>query len=146
MMNRFKTAISDKLAWVISLSLTIFMYTFALSLYSPLTITGLTFNPSEIKAGESFRLCRTLEYTRDTSVEISRALTRNLEDGTVDTVSFQSIFVPRKRGIKTVCRDIVIPTWVTEGDWVFRTYVRVTTPPFWFTSFEIESLNIKVYK
>ena len=140
-LNQF---LHDKLGIFIGTVLTILLYTFAVSMTSPVVVTNSPQEQLVVKAGETFILCRDVEYTRDTEVTISRALTREVDDGLLETINFDNITVPRKVGKQHICRNIRIPSDTPVGAWTFHTYIKAYTTPWWYTSFETPTVNLRV--
>jgi len=136
----------DKLGILIGIILTIILYTFAVSLTSPLVVTNTPKQVISVKAGGTFLLCRDVEYTRDTEITLSRALTREFEDGLIETNNFNNITIPRKVGKKHICRTVEVPDDTPAGLWDFHTYYRAYTTPWWYSSFETPIVKLKVYK
>lgn len=136
----------DKLGMFIGAILTVLLYTFSVSLISPVIVTNTPQEQLAVQAGGTFVLCRDVEYVRDTEITLSRALTREVDDGLLETINFDNITVPRKTGKKRICRNIRIPKDTPAGVWTFHTYYRVSTTPFWYSSFETPTVNLRVYK
>jgi len=134
----------DKLGIFIGLIISVLLYTFAVAMTSPLVVTNTPKEQIVVEAGKTFILCRDVEYTRDTEVTISRALTREIDDGYLETVNFDNITVPRTVGKKHICRSIRIPSDTPSGVWTFHTYLKVYTTPWWYTNFETPTVNLRV--
>ena len=140
----FSNLKQDKLGILIGIFLTFILYTFTISLTPPYIITGSPKGQLVATAGETFTLCRHVKYIRDTEVTISRALTREVDDGLVETINFDNFTVPRTKGENQICRNIRIPRDVPTGVWTFHTYLKVYTTPWWYSTFEGDPVNLRV--
>lgn len=144
MYNRLITMLKDKLGIFIGVILTALLYTFTLSFVNPVIITNAPTEQIVVTAGKTFVLCRTVEYTRGTEITISRALTREIELDTLETINFDNITMPKKKGKQHICRNIRIPPTIPSGIWDFHTYIKVYTTPWWYTSFESPTISMRV--
>lgn len=142
----FNQMLHDRLGMFLGFVLTAILYTFAVSLTPPFIVSNSPKEQIVVTAGSTFILCRDVEYTRDTEVTISRALTREVDDGMLETINFDNITVPRTQGKKTICRNIRIPSETPIGVWTMHTYVKVSSTPFWSTMFETDTVNLRVEK
>jgi len=145
----FKQILTDKLAILIGSTMLLLFWTFVLSTQNPIIITHNPNGEIVVKRGTSFLLCRTVEYTRDVDLDISRALTAEPDEDdkiVVAPVIFPTVYVPRKKGLKNICRSVLIPDDTHPGKWDFRTYIVTYTPPWWRHSFELPMVKLRITK
>jgi len=136
----------DKLGIFIGIILTAVVfygvYTYRLSIQEPVTVVKGAKNYT-VARGESFLLCRTVNYDRTTSLEITRVLVKEKENSIFD-VDFPKVFVHRVKGLKKICREVYIPGTVSLGNWKLETLLTIYTPPFWRHTYSIPSINLKI--
>lgn len=138
--------ITDRIGIVAGICLAALIYTFIIANKAGLKVLH---SPTEIivvKAGDGFNLCRYVSYSRSSTITISRAFTQTREGNIENTISFPNVTVYRDSGDKTICRWVEVPSFVSEGEWIVRTYVTEHTKPFWENTKEIDKVNIKVTK
>ena len=120
--------------------------TWMMSLSKPFTVIERTEVPVVVKQGGIINVCRTVDYTRATSIKISRHIVRWDEE--LKMIRSRQIGViqstPREVGEVSLCRDTKIPDDLTLGEWTLWTHVEVTSFPGWNNTFKVLRLNITV--
>ena len=120
-------------ASTIVLVLFIFIWTWAIHTFVPPLITT-AYNelvPSYGRPGQMVMLCRDLEFQRPATLTLERSMYR-YENGREIRVELDDDTVHREPGKLKQCRDIILPSGLTPGDWRLRTVVTWTDWPFWY--------------
>ena len=141
-----KQVMSDKLGLFIGSIMTLLIWSFLYSFINPITITNSPSGIIDVYQDKDFMLCRDIEYSRETSVRMSRACTKDNDSGVIETISFSEIFLTRPKGNYKVCRMVKMPDNIPEGLWQLHTYMEVYTFPFWKHSWEAPVVFIRVHK
>ena len=92
--------------------------------------------PIVVVEGIPFRLCRKVEYKRDATVDMSKAIIKNKANGSYITINFPKVSFERQSGEQTICRDMLLPSGLEMGEWELHTYLTTHHFPFWEHNFE----------
>jgi len=145
----FLESFRSKSAWVWGIFLYLvgafIVYTYILSLYNPIKIIDNPTIPQGVIAGDSFEICRIVDYSRRAKVDVGRSMTQTRNKQT-HTLSYPSFSLIRKKGRYFICRDIKLPEDMNGGIWTVHTYLTIHTPPFWKTNIETKKFQINVLK
>lgn len=119
----WKEMAKDVKGWVIAVLIVGVMFSYVHSLESPVRVLGTSTSPSVGYIGHHYKLCRTVEYVRDSALVIDRAFIQNKDNGDIVTLSLPSLRIKRKEGVYDICRLVMIPQEINEGNWTIKTYI-----------------------
>lgn len=139
--DRFKY---DKVGILIGFCIMFMILTFAYSRIIPFEIKESPTGIIETKVGNDITICRWVDYKRETSLNMNRAITKNKEDGTMLTINYPEISFIRDVGQTYICRTLTLPKYLEEGRWTIQTYLTVHSFPFWKNTFEIAKIDLNI--
>lgn len=123
----------------------VFVWSYLFHAYMP-AVKSETYNvtmPSHVYAGETFSLCRKMEFTRNVDIGISRWMT-TVKGGTEINISLPHSEVTRNKGKVTQCRPVTVPEYAPPGIYTIHTTANYITWPFWSSSVVMPDLEITV--
>lgn len=132
----------DVKGWLIAVMVVGVMFTYVQSLESPVRVLESSTSSSVGYVGHHYKLCRKVEYVRDSALMIDRAFIQNKDNGDIVTLSLPPLTVKRDVGVYNVCRLVMIPNEIDEGDWIIKTYI---TYDYWIWHHTKEAPEIPVY-
>ena len=121
----------------------IIVWSYYISTTPPLKILETPENQIVATVGESFLLCRKVEYIRDVVITITRELVRESDNIVNTTGNFTKETANREIGVYTICRDIEMPDKLKTGIYSFKTSLTTKTL-FWTNTFSIPDVNLRV--
>ena len=124
-----KKIVFNPIGWLVGSLIGMLVVSYVLSLDMPLRVVSEAHGNRYAKAGEPFEICRNVEYTKDATITIDRALLRNLNNGDIININYPSFTINREKGTHNICRKILLPPYLEEGRWTVVTYI---THNLWF--------------
>ena len=139
----WKKVLSDVKGWLLAILVFAICFTYYKGLESPVRVINTYTNNNTALSGDYYRLCRTVQYSRDSALTIDRAFIKNTINGDIYTISLAPLTVTRKEGIYNVCRYILIPDSIEAGEWTIKTYATYNYF-VWKHTIEIEDIPIEI--
>lgn len=141
MSDKNKKIVFNPIGWIIGGIFGILIIGYFYSFKPPLEVVSEYSEPQEVKAGESYQVCRKIKYFRDASITLDRVMTKNLETGDVLTINTPTIKITREKGFYSICRSVILPTYMESGKWVISTYISHS---FWFWTHSFKAKDIEI--
>ena len=139
----WKKILLDVKGWIVALFIFSMIFSYYKSLESPVNIIKTIKEIPVAYNGNYYKLCREVEYNRDSALTIDRAFIKNTESGDIYTISLAPLTVTRNKGVYKVCRYILIPENIEVGNWIIKTYATYNYF-IWKHTVEIEDIPIEI--
>lgn len=123
MSNRNKRIVFNPIGWIVGGLIGIIAISFFYSFQMPVQVLKEGNNPKIAFSGEPYQICRSIEYLRDATIVLDRALLKNLENGDVININLASVTIAREKGKYQICRLIPLPPYMEEGKWIINTFI-----------------------
>lgn len=123
MSDRIKRIVFNPIGWIIGGLIGIIVAYYIVSLQMPIKVLKEGDNPKIAFSGEPYQICRNVEYLRDATIVIDRALLKNLDNGDTININLGSVTITRKEGKHQACRVILLPFYMEEGKWIISTFI-----------------------
>ena len=143
MSERAKLALTDKHGWVFGVIAGLLIWSWFYAQTPPLASKDNYDTPSIVFVDEPFKICREVEYFRDTTMRLDRVMIQNNLTKDRYPVSLGSIYITREEGEYNICRNIVIPKDIKTGNWTILTYITYTTF-IWTNTMQVKPIPVKV--
>ena len=121
--DRIKRIVFNPIGWIIGGLIGIIVAYYIVSLQMPIKVLKEGDNPKIAFSGEPYQICRNVEYLRDTTIVIDRALLKILDNGDTININLASVTITREEGKHQVCRLILLPPYMEEGKWIINTFI-----------------------
>lgn len=121
--DRIKRIVFNPIGWIIGGLIGIIVVYYIVSLQMPIKVLKEGDNPKIAFSGEPYQICRNVEYLRDATIVIDRALLKNLDNGDTININLGSVTITRKEGKHQACRVILLPFYMEEGKWIISTFI-----------------------
>ena len=108
MSDRIKRIVFNPIGWIIGGLIGIIVAYYIVSLQMPIKVLKEGDNPKIAFSGEPYQICRNVEYLRDATIVIDRALLKNLDNGDTININLASVTIAREKGKYQVCRLILL--------------------------------------
>ena len=141
--DRNKRIVFNPIGWIIGGLIGIIVVYYIVSLQMPIKILKEGDNPKIAFSGEPYQVCRNVEYLRDATIVLDRALLKNLDNGDTININLASVTITREEGKYQVCRLIPLPPYMEDGDWTIITYISWSYG-LWTHSFKAKDIEIVV--
>ena len=129
MSNAQKMIVFNPIGWIIGSIIGAIIVSYIYSFNPPLKVVAETNDSNIAYAGEPYEICRKVKYIRDSTITLDRVITKNLITGDELNINVPSITITRKAGDYSICRNVVMPSYMESGNWVISTYI---THNFWW--------------
>ena len=123
MSDTHKRIVFNPIGWIIGGLIGIIVVYYIVSLQMPIKVLKEGNNPKIAFSGEPYQICRNVEYLRDATIILDRALLKNLENGDVININLASVTIAREKGKYQICRLIPLPPYMEEGKWIINTFI-----------------------
>lgn len=120
--DRIKRIVFNPIGWIIGGLIGIIVVYYIVSLQMPIKVLKEGDNPKIAFSGEPYQICKNVEYLRDATIVIDRALLKNLDNGDTININLASVTITREEGKHQVCRLILLPLYMEEGKWIINTF------------------------
>ena len=120
--DRIKRIVFNPIGWIIGGLIGIIVAYYIVSLQMPIKVLKEGDNPKIAFSGEPYQICRNVEYLRDATIVIDRALLKKLDNGDTININLASVTITRE-GKHQVCRLILLPFYMEEGKWIINTFI-----------------------
>ena len=143
MSDTHKRIVFNPIGWIIGGLVGIIVVCYIVSLQMPIKILKEGDNPKIAFSGEPYQICRNVEYLRDATIVLDRALLKNLDNGDIININLASVTITREAGKYQICRLITLPPYMEDGDWTIITYISWSYG-LWTHSFKAKDIEIVV--
>lgn len=141
----WKNMLLDIKGWIAAILVFSICFSYYKGLKVPLTVLNTSTDTNVTFAGNYYKLCRTVKYSRDTALTIDRAFIKNTDNGDIYTISLAPLTIKRSAGTYNICRYILIPENIEPGNWTIKTYATYTYV-IWQHTVEIEDIPIEIQR
>lgn len=143
MSDTHKIIVFNPIGWIIGGLIGIIVVYYNVSLQMPIKILKEGDNPKIAFSGEPYQVCRNVEYLRDDTIVLDRALLKNLDNGETINIKLASVTITREEGKYQICRLIPLPPYMEDGEWTIITYISWSYG-LWTHSFKAKDIEIVV--